>query len=153
MKNLMKPLHVTLITIAVGAFAFYGGMQYQKSKAPATGSLGNRQFGTGRQQNGQIMQGGNRMRNSNFGGRVMGEIIRIDGDTVTVKLADESSRIVILSTTTSFSRSQEGSKADVRVGEKIGVFGTENPDKTISAENIQINPLFPSFPTARPNKN
>ncbi len=144
----MKPTTVAIIVIATAAVGFFGGIQYQK----INGQFGNRQFNRNGGQNQQGAQGGMmRGRNGNFGGRVLGEVIKVEGDTITVKLADESSKIITLTNTTTFSRSTEAKKNEISIGEKISVFGRENEDKTVSAENIQINPIIPSInPTFRP---
>lgn len=140
----MKPITVAIIAVATAAVGFFGGIQYQKMN----GQFGNRQFN----RNLQGAQGGMmRGRNGNFGGRILGEVIKVEGDTITVKLADESSKIITLTNTTTFSRSTEAKKNEIRIGEKISVVGRENEDKTVSAENIQINPIIPSInPTFRP---
>ena len=104
--------------------------KYQQSKSPA-GRFGN--F-TGNR-NGQFQQRGQGFRPVN------GEIIAVDDKSITVKLQDDSSRIVILTDTTVINKSAQGSKSDLKVGEKVAVFGIENSDKSVTAQNIQLNPV------------
>jgi len=71
---------------------------------------------------------------------IRGEIGDIDGDTLTIKLADGSSKIIFLSEATTVSKSEQGTADDLTTGKQIVVFGQENSDKSISATNIQLNP-------------
>ncbi len=134
MKN-VKLIGVVLIVIALGG-GFFAGMKYQKSKSPA-GRLGNFQ----RTGNGTLGQ-----RGADQGLRpVNGEIINSDDKSITVKLQDGSSKIVFLTDTTAFSKSAEGSKSDLKKGEKVAVFGTENSDGSVTARNVQLNPQAGGF--------
>ena len=107
MKN--KSLIMTVIAVLiVGAVAFYGGMQYQQRQRP---NFAGGQF---RSLNGQQFQG-----RGNFQGArpVNGEIISQDDKSITVKMQDGSSKIVILSDQTMINKSSEGSKSDLKTGE------------------------------------
>ncbi len=125
-----------ILVIVVGAGGFFAGMMYQQSQSPA-GRGGN-------------FQGA---RNGNFGQRgtgqafrpVNGDIISMDDKSITVKLQDGSSKIVLLSNTTVFSKSSVGSKSDLKTGEKVAVFGTENTDGSVTARNVQLNPQAGGF--------
>jgi len=130
MKNIY--IVVAIIVVIVGAGAFFAGMKYQQSKQPAF----LREFG-GRQGQG-TGTGGNRV-----GFRpVNGEIISSDDKSITVKLQDDSSKIVLLSDNTEINKAAEATKEDLKVGEKVAVFGQENSDGTVTAQNIQLNPQF-----------
>jgi len=61
--------------------------------------------------------------------------------TITVKLEDGSSKIILLSEKTSINKASEGSITDLTAGEKVAVFGTTNADGSVTAQNIQINPV------------
>lgn len=111
----------------MGGVGFYAGMKYQQSKVPV------RQFGQGQG------QGQNRVR---MGGQVTGEILAMDDKSVTVKLADGSSKIILLSSTTTFSMSAAADKSDLKVGVRVAAFGTTNSDGSVTATNVQINPMF-----------
>ncbi|MDP2860713.1 MAG: DUF5666 domain-containing protein [bacterium] len=69
---------------------------------------------------------------------VSGEIIGRDDKSITVKLQDGTSRIVMFSDNTPINKASEGTKEDLKVGEKVTVFGTENSDKSVTAQNIQL---------------
>ncbi len=151
MKSI-KPLYVIIIVVIVGAAAFLGGIHYQKSR-PFSGDQifqrsGNGQF---RQQFGgaQGGQGGQFVGRRN-GGAVMGEILSTDANSITVKLPDESSKIVVLSGSTAINKSANGTKDDLKAGERVAVFGTANSDGSVTAQNIQLNPqmrIFGGTPT------
>ncbi len=131
MKNNM--LTTIIIAIVVGAVAFFGGMQYQKSKAPTFAG-----FGTG--QNGQRQRqfGGNR----NGQVPIIGQIISSDAASLTIKQQDGSTKIVLFSETTKITKTETGVKTDLKKDANIAAFGTTNSDGSITAQNIQLNPVF-----------
>jgi len=132
----MKPVVVTIIMVGVGALAFFGGMQYQQSRQSTIRNSMLGQQGIGRNgQTGTVRRMGN-------GQPVSGEIISIDATSLTVKLIDGSSRIVLISGKTIFNKTSSVEKSELKVGEKVGIFGTSNTDGSMSAENIQLNPQF-----------
>ena len=135
----MKPLYVLIVVVIVAAAAFFGGMQYEKSQRQsfsmnetnvAAGRFGNRNFAGG---NSQARQG-------NFQGNrpVSGQIVSSDGKTVTVKMADGSSKIVNLSNQTKINKASEGSTSDLKSGENVLVIGTTNSDGSVTAETISV---------------
>src|SRR5258708_137569 len=107
MKN---PILITVIVaVLVGAGAFFGGMKYQESKTVATS--GNGQFMRG-------ANGGQGGRRGAGGGRVVGEIVTQDDKSITVKMVDGSSKIVLISRTTSINQATAASQSDLKVGQK-----------------------------------
>lgn len=118
-----------IVAIVVGAGAFFGGMKYQQSKVQTTSSA-----------NGQFGQRGNR--NANGARATQGQIISADANSITVKLQDGSSKIVIYSDTTQISKSDKATKDDLKTGENVAVFGTTNSDGSVTAQTIQLNPMF-----------
>lgn len=126
---------IVAVVIAAGA-AFYGGMQYQKNKAPQdTGGF-----------RGQFGQNGSGQRRGMTGGSgtrpVTGEILSADNTSITVKLPDGSSKIVILSDKTTINKAAEATKTDLTAGTNIAAFGTQNTDGSVTAVSIQLNPTF-----------
>lgn len=71
---------------------------------------------------------------------VSGEIISSDVTSVTVKLTDSSTKIVILTDKTTINKAEAGTKDDLKTGQSIAVFGSENADGTVTAESVQLNP-------------
>jgi hypothetical protein len=73
---------------------------------------------------------------------VNGEIIAADEKSITVKLQDGSSKIVLLSDKTEINKTASTTKEDLKVGEKVAAFGTENSDGSVTAQSVQLNPRF-----------
>ena len=141
MKKQLPVFLVIAILFAGGGF--FGGMKYQQKRGLQNirQQFGNGQFQRGNGSaniSGQPRQAGNRM-----GGRsVAGEILSQDEKSLTVKLPDGSSKIVLFSESTTVNKATEGTKDDLKVGEQVVVFGTENTDGSVTAQNIQLNPAL-----------
>jgi hypothetical protein len=73
---------------------------------------------------------------------VSGDIIERSKDSITVKLTDGSSKIILFSAKTDINKAQKADLPDLKVGEKVMVTGQENSDGSITAQNIQLNPIF-----------
>ena len=131
MKNNTILIGIVVLAIGLGA-GFFGGMQYQSGKQPA----GNQQFG-GMMRNG-AGQGGTRR----TGGQNVGEIISADASSITIKLQDGSTKIVLLAGTTSINQATQAAVGDLKTGQRVAVFGTANSDGSITAQNISINPIM-----------
>ena len=121
-------LLIIILLLLVGSGAFFFGMKYQQSRRPSfsrqvAGQQGQRQ-----------------------GFRpVNGEIISSDDKSIIVKMQDGSSKIVLFSDKTEINKAAEATKEDLKVGEKVAVFGTENSDGSVTAQNIQLNPQLRGF--------
>jgi hypothetical protein len=138
MKN--KNIIIALVCVVIaGAGGFYGGMQYEKTKAPvAMNTLGG-QFG--QQGGGQFRQRGGfgGGQNANFR-PVRGQVINSDDNSITVKLMDGSSKIVVVSGKTLYIKSDTVSKSDIKTGDTIMVVGAQNSDGSVTAQSVQVNP-------------
>jgi hypothetical protein len=130
MKNIPIIIGVAVI---VGVGGFLGGMKYQATKnvpiAPTT------------------TQGTNQTPGQRFGNRnanglrpTLGQIISADDKSVTVKMQDGSSKIILLSDKTQISKSEKGVATDLEKGVTVAVVGITNSDGSVTAETIQINP-------------
>ncbi|MFA4827017.1 MAG: DUF5666 domain-containing protein [Candidatus Shapirobacteria bacterium] len=126
-------LLAVLILILVGGGAFFAGTKYQQSKTPQVGARG--QFGNGQ-------TGGNRQGTGMRGGAVVGEIQSLDSNTLTIKTQDGGSKIVILSDLTKINKAAEATKNDLMTGQTVSIFGTANTDGSVTAQNIQLNPIM-----------
>ena len=135
-----------IVAVIVGALAFFGGMKYQQMQR---GGGRNGQFQAGNFGGGPRGSGGPGQRGMGFR-PVVGDIISSDDKSITVKLDDGSTKIVILSDTTPINKTDPGSKADLKVGAKVGVFGADN-NGTITAQNIQLNPMMRNNPNGSPS--
>ena len=136
MKN--TKLVIGTLLIVVGITGFFGGMKYQQSKRFSMTDIQSGDMHAG--MTGQ--SGSERTRPISSSGMVSGEIIDRDEVSITVKQADESTKIILLSENTGINKTSEGSVDDLKAGETVMIFGQENPDGSISAANIQLNPRF-----------
>lgn len=128
---------VSVILILVGlGVGFAGGYffkNYQISRArSALGTNGNFQRFTGTRtgQNGAAR-----------GGAVNGTILSMDAKSMTVKMSDGSTKIVLFSGLTTYSNTATASQTDLKTGSTVAVFGTPNSDGSVTASNVQINPI------------
>jgi len=132
-NNLMAA--VAIAALVAGGAGFFGGMKYQESKRPQFTRPGNlpENFQELREQIGQRPGGlGQGLR------PVSGEIISVDEESVTVKLPDDSSKIIILTENITINIAEAGTIEDLIEGEQVVVFGQENSDGSITAQNIQV---------------
>jgi hypothetical protein len=131
---MQKNISIIILVIVVGAVSFYGGTKYQAAQTPVRG-----QFAQGQTARNGAPGVNNRIRMN--GGQTIGDIISRDDKSITVKLTDGSSKIILLSTTATVGKLDTIPATDLKVGDKVGVFGTTNTDGSITAQNIQLNPL------------
>lgn len=75
------------------------------------------------------------------GGFTSGSIVSEDSNSITVKLSDGSTKIVLFSGSTTISMSTTGSATDLQTGKDVVVTGTANSDGSITATRIQIGTL------------
>jgi hypothetical protein len=122
-----------LIAIVVGALAFFAGMKYQQSTGSAQSN------GISQGQGGQRFGGG---RSGGNGGPIVGKILSQDSSSITIQLQDGSSKIVNVSSTTTISKTTKAAQSDLTVGTQVAAFGTTNSDGSITAQTVQINPMF-----------
>lgn len=127
MKNTI--IIAILVLVIAGAGGFFAGTKYQQSKQ-TTRQFGNR----------------NTVNRSGFQS-VNGDIVSSDANSITVKLQDGSSKIVLYSDKTPINKSSQGTPADLKAGENVAVFGQTNSDGSVTAQNIQLNPVIRNIPT------
>ena len=120
---------VVLVIIAA-AGGFLGGMMYQKNQTPALSATGRGNFVARFGQNGQ---------NAAFR-PVRGQVLNMDANSLTVKLSNGSTEIVVLSSSTAFMQSTKAALSDVKTGDTVNVVGTQNSDGSVTAQQVQINP-------------
>lgn len=123
---------VIIVAIIVGLVGFYGGVKYQESKTP--------EFARNIPENFEQMRGQmeHSLNNSSELATFRGEIISKDDSSITVKLSDDSSKIVIFSDSTGINKSEEGLIEDLSEGVQVMVVGQTNSDGSVTARNIQI---------------
>ena len=133
---------VVIGAIVIGGGSFYAGIKYAGAKSQtgfrganfANFSEGDRQARF--QQTGSAGTGGpTGMRGGDF---AAGGIISKDSQSITVKLQDGGSRIVLFSGSTTVSKIAAGSAEDLKAGEQVTVNGMANQDGSMTARAIQI---------------
>lgn len=139
---------VIILGVLVSSGAFVAGMAVQKGRTrsvisdrfenAAANGFGQRDGQMGRMRDlGKTTMG----KGMAIGERpVVGEIISKDEKTLTVKLTDGSSKIVVFSNDTSITKDIDATKQDLKVGETVRIFGTTNSDGSVTGTNIKINP-------------
>lgn len=130
----MKNNYLIMVAVATiaGLGGFYAGMKHQKSKIP--------EFAKNYPEKIEQMKSPMEHRLNDGSGltTVRGEIISMDDSSITVKLANNSSKIVILTNSTGINKSEEGSTEDLSEGIEVMVVGQTNSDGSVTAQNIQI---------------
>lgn len=146
-KKYLLPVSLSIVFLVVG---FGLGILFQKNQlkssfANRTGQFqmgqatGNR-TGNRTNQTGQNSQNGAGQRNGN-GGLTIGEITKIEDGSITLKTTDGSSKIILISSDTTFTQSTSATKTDLKVGSKIMVTGaTDTNSGSITGKTIQLNP-------------
>lgn len=126
-----SPIITIIVAVVFLAGGFFADMKYQQMQATkasnaSTGFGSQNQFGRGGR------TGGLRP--------TTGEVISTDSTSLTVKLQDGSSKIVILSEKTQINKAEAAMKSDIKTGMRVAVFGTDNSDGSVTAQSVQLNP-------------
>lgn len=78
------------------------------------------------------------------GNMVDGEILSKDDSSLTIKLKDGGSKIIIFSKSTNVLKSSQAKIDDINVGDEVVVSGKTNSDGSVTADSIQLrNQLTP----------
>ena len=131
MKNIY--LKTIFISVIIGFGAFLGGIKYQESKNP----VNNFQFNDQARNN--LCRGINSTYTREDSEAVRGEVLSKDEKTITVKLSDDSSKIVLFSETTQINKAETATLDDIDIGSQVMVLGQKNQDGSVSARSIQLN--------------
>lgn len=67
---------------------------------------------------------------------VEGQIISLDERSITIKLADQSSKMVVISDNTKINQLISGAKSDLIEGKIVSIVGSENSDGSVTAQTI-----------------
>jgi len=99
----------------------------------------NGQFGG---QGGQFAQGarGARAGAGQNGGFVNGELLKKDATSLSVKLRDGSTKLVLVTSSTKAIKTAEGTINDIAVGQQVMVTGSTNSDGSVTAQTVQVRP-------------
>lgn len=152
-KKLILPISLSLVFLIAG---FGLGILFQKNQLKSSFATRAGQFqmgnnigtGTGNRNN-QVGQGtGTGLRNGAGSGATFGEVTKIDDTSITIKTVDGSSKIILISDTTTFNKSAAASKTDLTVGSQVRVDGTTDTNTgSVTGKTIQIDPAMPNQQT------
>jgi hypothetical protein len=120
---------IMIVALVAGSVGFFAGMKYQQSKRPSMADFSQMR------QRGEGMLGMQRPEGVNM---IRGEIIDKNETGITIKLPDESSKIILVPENAEINKAVEGSADDLKVGQQVTVFGQTNSDGSVSATNIQL---------------
>lgn len=140
-----------VLVIVAGVGGFFGGKYYQAVQTTSRfGQFAGRQGGQTGAFYRRFGQGDQRGQGMNI---VRGQVINTDMNSITVKLSDGSTKIIVVGSSASIYQSTKGTLTDLKTGDIINVFGTANSDGSVTAQNIQINPIMQRLmPSAMPTK-
>lgn len=125
------------VVVVAASSGFFAGVKYQESRRAAIV----RQFAGGQGFGSRGFMTGN---GSRAGIRpVSGEIIGSDDKSITIKLADGSTKIVLVSETTLINKASQATRSELVTGGTVLVFGQESSSGIVTAQNIQLNPSSP----------
>lgn len=130
-----------VLLIAVGAGGFFLGVRYGSAQAASAAAeraafLQQRLGAQG--QGGGFLGGAGGTGGGNFGG-ARGTIESVDGSRVVVN-GPQGPVTVHLSTDTRIFKSVEGTSADLKTGETVTITGQRNPDGSINATAVILQP-------------
>lgn len=132
-----------VVAVVLLGGAFYGGDVYGRSSASAKSTFAG---GTGFARGGAGTTGAR----GAGGGLVTGQIISAASGSVTVKLANGNTQIILLGDSTQIMKTAVGSASDLSAGTNVVVTGTTNSDGSLTAQSVQIRPAGSSSFGGRP---
>jgi hypothetical protein len=136
MKKEINLLAAIVLMIVIAGVAFYGGMSFQKSQTAKTRTAAMSRFTGGAGRTGGVLGAGG----ANINRPVSGQVLSVSDTGITVKMANGTSRIVMIGDSTVVAKSTPGAKTDLTTGQQVMVSGTANSDGSLTAQNIQIQP-------------
>ena len=129
-----------IAVIIAGVGGFFGGKYYQASQTTnRLAQFAGRQAGQGSTFYRRFGQGDQRGQSMNI---VRGQVINTDMNSITLKLSDGSTKIIVVGTSANIYQSTKGTLSDLKTGDILNVFGTANSDGSVTAQDIQINPIM-----------
>lgn len=76
------------------------------------------------------------------GGILAGLVMSLSDNSFTVKIPDGSSKTVLYGDNTTYTKTQITSRDLLTKGVEVAVYGTANTDGSVTASNVQFNPIF-----------
>ena len=133
MKTITK---IIIGAILVAVVFFYAGLKYSQNHSPVASATGRTAFAGRAGATGT----GARAGGAGFGGGVLGTILSVDPEGLTVTVSGGGSKIIFVATSTSYMTTTAGSASDLNVGDNVMVTGSTNPDGSVTARSIDVRP-------------
>ncbi|MFA6446952.1 MAG: DUF5666 domain-containing protein [Patescibacteria group bacterium] len=139
---------VIFTLLVAGAGGFYGGMKYQQTKAPQNiGFMANGAAGGGRMLrtfNGEAGTGGAGSVGAMRANFANGQVLSLEGKTLTLKTQDGGSKIVFLTDATQIQKMDKAAPSDLANEKYVTITGTTNSDGSLTAATIQLRDAPPA---------
>lgn len=129
-------INVVLIVVLFSAVFFYLGISYQKTKMPTLGA--NREAMREAMGRGNLINSDNLANRGLRGSQIIGEIIKINEDSFTIKLNNGGSSIIYITDETLISQTEKIDKNKLEEGQEVSIFGNTQENQSIIAESVQI---------------
>jgi hypothetical protein len=120
---------VVALVVGLGVGYYGAGVLHPAATTPTRGSFAG--------------AGGAARAGANGAGLLSGTVAASDAGSITLDTRDGSSHVVLITPSTTVSKSVSGSESDVTVGATVIVSGTTNSDGSVSASSIQLRPAMP----------
>ncbi len=148
----MRSATITLVVVIAALAGFYGGARYQQGRTtpvaatPTVTAGGGTTGGSGTAAGGRSTAGpgGTAGNAGGFGRGAFGQVESVAGDVLTIKDARGQEVKVQLSSTTTFARTGQASRDDLKPGTSVMVTGQRGSDGTVSAAVVTIVPASSS---------
>lgn len=144
----MKKWQIALVAVAIVAVAvaaLFGGRAWGQSTSSndadlvqAAGQGPGNGNAPGMPGDGSLPTGGPGGTGRNGLNPTSGSIVAADDTSITVKTANGSTKMILVSASTSVTKTVVGSLSDLVTGENVVISGTTNSDDTITASNIVL---------------
>jgi hypothetical protein len=122
----MKKYSVHIVWAVIAIVALVGGIFYGKGNATGT-AITRGSFASS-----------TRSRVGAGGGFVSGQIISVDGNSMTVSLANGNSEVVFYSSSTQILKPTIVPASNLTAGTRVMIGGTSNSDGSLTAQSIQV---------------
>ncbi len=135
MKKKFNLTNLIIVVVLFSGLFFYLGLSYQKTKMPTPGS--NRDAMRASLGEGNFANSENSSRGTR-GGQIIGEIIKINEESFTIKLNDGGSNTIYMTDETTINQMSKADRNSLEEGREIIVSGNAQENQTIIADSIQI---------------
>jgi hypothetical protein len=148
---------IVAVAVVVGVGAFFGGKAVGGGGTPTAQEAIKALQNMTAQERAQVFQngagngtfgGGTRGANGGAGGFTTGTIVSGDSSSITAKLSDGGTKLVLFAPSTVIAVSKTGSAADLTTGQEVTVTGSANTDGSVTATRIQVGAI--ARPTGTP---